>query len=226
MPATNAPSARDRPACSVSQARPNVTSSRLSTNSSSLFSLATCVSHQRITRWPPTSSSVSKTAALAIAMVSVTPSCVSPAPSAGISTSSGTTAKSWNSSTPITRRPCSLSSSSRSAISFTRIAVDDIAIAAPSAIAPCHDKSQARPTAAKAAVSSTLPTTAPAIVNPTCDKPRPNTSARMLRSLGRLNSSPITNMRNTTPNSASERASAGSPANANALGPISTPTTR
>ena len=34
-------------------------------------------------------------------------------------TSSGTTARSWNSSTPMTRRPCSLSSSSRSAISLT-----------------------------------------------------------------------------------------------------------
>eukprot|EP01035_Chromulina_nebulosa_P059409 gene59409-81317_t len=35
-------------------------------------------------------------------------------PSAGISTSSGTTARSWNSRMPITRRPCSLSSSARS----------------------------------------------------------------------------------------------------------------
>jgi hypothetical protein len=57
MPATKAPSASDRPACSVSQARPSVTSSRFSTNSSSLLRRATSVSHQRITRWPPTSSS-------------------------------------------------------------------------------------------------------------------------------------------------------------------------
>ena len=149
-----------------------------------------------------------------------------PAPSAGISTSNGTTAKSWNSSTPITRRPCSLSSSSRSAISFTRMAVDDIAIAEPSAMAPCHVRSQARPRAAKPAASSTLPITAPRIVSPTCDRPRPNTSERMLRSLGRLNSSPITNIRKTTPNSASARAAAGSPASASALGPISTPTAR
>ena len=56
MPATKAPSASDRPASSVSQARPSVTSSRLRTNSSSLLRRATSVSHQRITRWPPTSS--------------------------------------------------------------------------------------------------------------------------------------------------------------------------
>ena len=49
MPATNAPSARDNPACSVNHARPSVTSSRFSTNSSSLLRRATSVSHQRIT---------------------------------------------------------------------------------------------------------------------------------------------------------------------------------
>jgi hypothetical protein len=37
---------------------------------------------------------------------------------------------------------------------------------------------------------------------PPATEPSPNTSVRMLRSLGRLNSSPITNIRNTTPNSA------------------------
>jgi hypothetical protein len=40
------------------------------------------------------------------------------------------------------------------------------------------------------------------MVSSTCDSPSPNTSVRMLRSLGRLNSSPMTNIRNTTPNSA------------------------
>mmetsp|Transcript_18531 Transcript_18531/g.44415 ORF Transcript_18531/g.44415 Transcript_18531/m.44415 type:complete len:217 (-) Transcript_18531:959-1609(-) len=53
MPATKAPSARLRPACSVSQARPSVTSSRLSMKSSSLLRRATSVSHQRISFWPP-----------------------------------------------------------------------------------------------------------------------------------------------------------------------------
>jgi hypothetical protein len=41
MPAMNAPSARLRPASSVSQARPSVISSRFSTNSSSLLRRAT-----------------------------------------------------------------------------------------------------------------------------------------------------------------------------------------
>jgi hypothetical protein len=56
MPATNAPSARDRPAISVSHARPSVTRSRLRTNSSSLFLRTTSVSHQRMTTRPPTRS--------------------------------------------------------------------------------------------------------------------------------------------------------------------------
>ena len=51
------------------------------------------------------------------------------APRAGISTSSGTTARSWNSSTPITRLPCSDSSSRRSDISLTTMAVLLMAIA-------------------------------------------------------------------------------------------------
>ena len=53
MPAMNAPSARLRPASSVSQARPSVTSSTFRMKSSSLRRRATSVSHQRITRGPP-----------------------------------------------------------------------------------------------------------------------------------------------------------------------------
>ena len=48
----------------------------------------------------------------------------------------------------------------------------------------------------------------------------------MLRSLGRLNSSPITNIRNTTPNSARYFTPAVSLASASAWGPINTPTAR
>ena len=211
MPATNAPSASDRPACSVSHARPSVTSSTLRMNSSSLLRRATSVSHQRITRGPPTSSTVSSTAALSAAKPSAWPRPIaaSPAslaaakgPSAGISTSSGTTAKSWNSSTPTTRRPCSVSSSSRSAISLTRIAVELIASAAPSATALAHDSPHWRPTSASPHVSSVLPATPATMVSATWLRPSPNTSVRIPRSLERLNSRPITNIRNTTPNSA------------------------
>ena len=56
----------------------------------------------------------------------------------------------------------------------------------------------------------------------TCDRPSPNTCVRMARSLDRLNSSPITNIRNTTPNSARWRMLAVSSARASAFGPIST----
>ena len=144
MPATKAPSASDRPKCSVSQARPSVTSSRFSTNSSSLRRRATSVSHQRITFWPPTSSRVSTENAFNPAQASDAAMSAPLELSAGISTSSGTTARSWNSSAPITRRPCPLSSSSRSAISLTTIAVLLIAIAPPSTSAPRQDSSQGR----------------------------------------------------------------------------------
>ena len=202
MPARNAPSARDRPACSVSQARPSVTSSRFSTNSSSLLRRATSVSHQRITFWPPTSSTVSSAMALSAAHASeLSMSCADVA-SAGISTSSGTTARSWNSSTPMTRRPCSLSSSSRSAISLTTMAVLLIASAPPSATALCQPRPQRWPMKAMPQAMAMLPSTAASIVTATWLSPSPNTTRCMLLSLGRLNSSPITNIRNTTPNSA------------------------
>ncbi len=226
MPATKAPSARLSPACSVSQARPSVMSSRFSMNSSALLRRATSVSHQRISLWPPYSSRPSSTAAFSPAQASA--SAISPPLlcSAGISTSSGTTARSWNSSTPMTSRPCGLSSSSRSAISLTTMAVELIAIAAPSTSAPCQPICQARPSSAKPAISMALPATAPATVSPTWASPRPKTAVFSARSLGRLNSSPITNIRKTTPNSARYWMLAESCAKASALGPMTTPTAR
>ena len=218
-----APSARLKPASSVSQARPSVTSSRLSTNNSSLLRRATSVSHQRMMPWPPTSSRVINRAALSAARARVGASCSIGAASAGMSTSSGTTAKSWNSSTPMMRLPCSDSSSSRSAISLTTIAVLLMASAPDSASAVCQP---APPRSAPAQASASSAALAKSTVSSTCSKPRPNTCRRMARNLGRLNSSPITNIRNTTPNSPSRCTLSEFLASANALGPISTPTTR
>ena len=144
MPAMKAPSASESPASSVSQARPSVTSSRLRTNSSSLLRRTTSVSQRRITHLPPTSSTASRAPALTNAIARASSSTSGDEPSAGISTSKGTTARSWNSSTPMTRRPCSLSSSSRSAMSLTTIAVELIARALPRAIAPCQSSPRPR----------------------------------------------------------------------------------
>ena len=218
-----APSARLRPASSVSQASPSVTSSRLSTNSSSLLRRATRVSHQRIRRCPPVSSSVISSAALSPASSKAEKSASGRDPSAGISTSSGTTARSWNSSTPTTRLPCSDSSSSRSAISLMTMAVLLMAMAPDSASAVCHcicHRVGAR--LAKNREASVTITR----VSTTCSRPSPNTCRRMARSLGRLNSRPMTNIRNTTPNSARCRTPSEFCARASALGPISTPTVR
>ena len=58
------------------------------------------------------------------------------------------------------------------------------------------------PALLKAAASAMLPTTAATTVLTTWLEPRPKTSRCMLFNFGRLNSRPITNIRNTTPNSA------------------------
>jgi hypothetical protein len=110
--------------------------------SSSLLRRATRVSHQRITRWPPTSSRVSTAAAFSVARPMAQASSSALEFKAGIKTSRGTTAKSWNSNTPMTRLPCSLSSSSLSDIIFTTMAVELMAMAPPSTTEPCHDMRQ------------------------------------------------------------------------------------
>ncbi len=195
IPATKAPSASESPAISVSHASPSVTSSTFSVKSSCDLRFATRCSHQRNTRCPPASSTASSAAAFSIARPRVQPSSPGSAASAGITTSSGTTARSWNSSTPTMRLPCSVSSCSRSEIIFMMIAVDDIASAAPRANAP------ARPTP-KYAPRSQPAARVIRIVSPTWAPPRPKTMRRIDRNRGSENSSPIENIRNTTPNSA------------------------
>jgi hypothetical protein len=60
----------------------------------------------------------------------------------------------------------------------------------------------------------------------TCDPPSPNTSRFIARSLARLNSSPIENIRKTTPNSARYLVWPESLARPSACGPIRMPTAR
>ncbi len=129
------------------------------------------------------------------AFTSATPMAVAIAPlesvSAGISTSSGITARSWKSSTPITWRPKSLCSWARSASVFDTIAVEDIA-ATPPSTSPALQS-------APAAIAAPMPS---ARITATWAPPNPNTMRRIAVSCGRLNSRPTENMRNTTPNSA------------------------
>jgi hypothetical protein len=99
-------------------------------------------------------------------------------------------------------------------------------MAPPSTTAPCQLSSHGRLVYENTHSSRKWPATAPAIVSITCDMPRPNTMRRMLRSFGRLNSRPMTNMRNTTPNSPSTSTACESPARASACGPMATPATR
>ncbi len=71
------------------------------------------------------------------------------------------------------------------------MAVDDIDMMPPSAMAASNGKSSSQ---AISAVST--------MVSTTCAPPKPNTVMRMVIRRGRLNSSPMENIRNTTPNSA------------------------
>jgi len=79
----------------------------------------------------------------------------------------------------------------RSASSLETMAVDDIAMMPPSAIAASNGRSSSQATSAVSAMVTT-----------TCAPPKPNTVVRIVIRRGRLNSRPIENIRNTTPNSA------------------------
>ena len=223
MPATNAPSARDSPACSVIHAAPRVIRSRLSMNSSCERRLTTMVNQPRIRRWPTNSSKVNTITAFTPAQARVSASASGRWPSDGIMISSGTTARSWNSRMPMILRPCSLSSSSRSVSILTTMAVDDMASAPPSANAPC----QLICKWAGSWLAMSQPNSKVAMmVNATCASPRPNTMPRIASSLGSENSSPIENIRNTTPNSARPWVASLSMAQPSAWGPIRMPTAR
>ena len=108
-------------------------------------------------------------------------------------------------------------------MSLTTIAVLLMAITPDSASAVCQPISHTPPAQRDSTRASTVSTT---MVSTTCISPRPNTCLRMARSLGRLNSSPMANIRNTTPNSPRWRTPSEFCASASACGPISTPAAR
>lgn len=92
-----------------------------------------------------------------------------------------------------------------------------------SATAVCQLMSHTRP---KKRDSSIMPAKDSSMHSTTCANPSPNTNLRIARSLGRLNSSPMANIRNTTPNSPRCRTPSELLASASACGPISTPAAR
>ncbi len=111
--------------------------------------------------------------------------------------------------------PCGMLSSARSTSILLTMAVEDIASTPPSAI-PARQSSP----------SSSVTAATPAMVSSNCAPPRPNTVTFMLRNFARLNSRPMLNIRNTTPNSARCRACAVSGIQPSACGPIAIPTVR
>ena len=211
MPARKAPSTSDRPARPVRNASSRMMSSTLSTKSSVDPRRATAPSQPRISRGPTSTTKASASAALASAADTSMPSAPAGCASAGIRTRSGTTARSWKSSTPTVCRPCGESSAPRSASMREAMAVEDIAAMPPSARPACHDSP-----------NRNAPAMAISTVQATCAPPTPNIE----RSLLRLNSSPMENMRNTTPNSARCCVSSRFETKPAACGPSARPVTR
>ena len=126
-------------------------------NSSAERRRATMWNQPRIRRWPKNRISDSTTAAFSAAMASVSAIASGACDSAGTMISSGTTARSWNSSTPMISRPCLVSICMRSASILTTSAVDDIARMPPRAMPAC-----------KVSPASTAAATVARMVSSTC----------------------------------------------------------
>jgi hypothetical protein len=84
-------------------------------------------------------------------------------------------------------------------MSLTTMAVLLMAMMPPIASAVCHSNAHQSPNSQPSANDAPVVNTT---VSTTCAVPSPKTKRFIARSLGKLNSSPMANIRNTTPNSA------------------------
>jgi hypothetical protein len=116
---------------------------------------------------------------------------------------------------PMDNLPCRLFKSNLSIKIFETIAVDDIVSAAPiiKAEGNCNPKK----------IPHTI--TAKRVIN-TCVPPKPNNMFLIEFSLGKLNSKPIVNIKNTMPNSTKCRLDSEPGRIAKACGPRASPTTK
>src|SRR5204863_335720 len=147
---------------------------------------ATTPNQARMSRGPARITTASTSAAFANASAMARPISSVGRPSAGTRIKPGTTARSWNSSTPMISLPCALSSSSRSTSRRETTAVEDIAAAPPRTMPACQ-----------LAPNATQMPTPNAIVRPNCAAPSPNTTRRITTRSRRLTSSPNEHPRNT-----------------------------
>ena len=182
-------------------------------NNSEDFCRATMSNQGRNRRWPKNSKADNISVAFSAAKPSVRGRASPVLANAGIIMISATTARSWNNSTPMIFLPCGVFSSARSTSILLTIAVDDIASTPPRA----KPARQSNPKKSEVSMTSN-------IVATTCAVPKPNTARCMVRKRARLNSSPMLNIRNTTPNSARWRVSGASGIQPSTCGPIMTPT--
>ena len=214
-PARKAPSAIDMPACSVAQPVPSATKIEVAANSSGFRVPAISRKTSRTMNRPTNAITASTTTAFTAARPSTCGSPSTAPASSGSSTRNGTTARSWNSKTPIEARPCRAVTSPRSTRCCRTAAVEDSASAPPSTKAA---------TAPPPMASAINPMTSD--VSATWARPNPKMKRRMAINRAQGRSSPTANSRKTTPNSASSRAWPGSVISPMPCGPIARPAAR
>ena len=219
-PATKVPSAGDSPTCSMSSAMATTISSAAAMNDSRRRTVARNWNAGRITKRPaattPPTAPITRSAVIHAGRPSSAPAVTSATPSSGKIARIGMTAMSWNSSTANAACPPPVFSWPRSARVDSTIAVDDIAMMKPIAMAARHGTPSAR---------AALPTRT--AVAATCKPPRPRIERRSRHKSDGCSSRPTTNSISTTPNSAKCMTWAPSPPIApSTLGPTSTPATR
>ena len=200
IPARNAPSAGLMPADAVPADAAIAVSSVTATKNSGARDAAASRNSGRSTRRPSAQIPAAAASAVATPMASDAASEPPTVPaSAGTRISSGTTARSWNSSTEKVARPARVGNSPRCTSSAMTTAVDDSAKLAPMSTDAAGELPHAY---AIAPITSA--------VTDTCVAPRPSTSRRMLHRRSNDISRPITKSRNTIPNSATVRTLAAS----------------
>ena len=216
MPARNAPRATDSPNWLISHAEPRATEITVSRNTSRVRVASTARKTRGIRNRATTSrATTAKTArANSHATSKATPLLLPPA-SAGTSSVSGITSRSWKISAPTMKRPCGASNSPRTVSTRSTTTVLDSATTSPKTMPRGTVSPAIRRMASVARV-----------VTPTCKEPPNATAFQMKRRRESENSSPTANKSRITPISAICSMCSESPTSPRPCGPAMAPVIR
>lgn len=194
-PARKAPSAMDRPTCTISMAMPTTSSSEVAVKISGVRLRAIQRSRGRSSRRPPTTTAAMVPTVLSTCSHRWLSVCVAlaalTAPRMGISARMGMAATSWNSRMEKPAWPLGVRMRLRSAMTCRQMAVDDRARPMPAIRLTRQEKPKAQAARNSTPVQASI-----------CASPHPRMGRRSShRRLG-CSSSPITKSISTTPNSA------------------------